>query len=160
MMKKLLLVIGLVAIVVAGTAGSGSSRFAVANPTQVSAAASGVFPSGATFAGLPLSGSTLGVGVVIQSTGKAVGEFETVLAATSLLGQPQSITLEAEATAGVANPDGSVTFSGNGTLDMGNGSAPTTVPFTVAATTSGLQLTIGATALPTQTLGAGSIFIG
>jgi hypothetical protein len=53
-----------------------------------------------------------------------------------------------------------VTFSGTGTLDLGDGSLPTSVPFTAVVTTGGLQLTIGASVLPNQTLSAGSIFIG
>jgi hypothetical protein len=42
---------------------------------------------------------------------------------------------------------------------MGDGSPPTDVPFSAIATADGLQLTIGATELPTQTIGAGAIDI-
>ena len=65
----------------------------------------------------------------------------------------------AKADAGATNPDGSVSFSGSGALDMGDGALPVTVPFSATVTPSGLQLTIGTTALPTQLLSAGSIFI-
>jgi hypothetical protein len=42
---------------------------------------------------------------------------------------------------------------------MGDGSLPASVPFSVVVTSDGLQLTVGASVLPTQTLSAGSIFI-
>ena len=89
-----------------------------------------------------------------------LGDFEIVLAGTSAVGQPQDITLVGKVTAGTANPDGSVSFSGTAALDMGDGSLPVSVPFAAVVTTGGLQLTIGTTVLPTQTLGAGDIFIG
>ena len=137
------------------------TRVIGAAPTQVTAAGNGVFPPGATLNGIPLQGSTFGFGVVINPDGTADGDFTTVLAGTTLLDQPQTITLEAKVNAGAANGDGSVTFSGSGTLDMGDGTLPTpNVPFTAAVTTSGLQLTIGTSVLPTQTVGADDIYIG
>ena len=142
------------------TAASPSLQAASAAETQVSAAALGVFPSGTSFNGVQLQGSSFGIGVVVYPNGSALGDFEIVLTGTSVLRQPQSITLEAEVDAGSANADGSVTLSGNGTLDLGDGSLPTTVPFSAVATASGLQLTIGTTPLPTQTLSDGSIYIG
>jgi hypothetical protein len=141
-------------------ASSVPSPAASASETQVTAAAAGVFPPGATFNGLPLDGSTFGLGIVVYAGGAATGDFAIVLGATSLLGQPQSITLDGKVSAGTVNADGSVTFSGTGTLDLGDGSLPTSVPFTAVVTTGGLQLTIGASVLPNQTLSAGSIFIG
>jgi hypothetical protein len=156
-MKKLLLVLGLVsALLVFGT---GSSVSAVGD-TQLAGAASGTFPSGAAFAGIPLSGSTLGLGVIVDSAGGAVGDFAIVLEGTSLLGEPQSITLEGKPTAGLADASGSTSFSGVGTLDMGDGSVPVSVPFSATVTGGALELTIGTTALPTQTLSAGSIYVG
>ena len=137
------------------------SRALAGTETQVTAAASGTFPPGATFNGVPLQGSTFGFGVVVRADGSAVGIFEIVLAGTSLLGQAQDITLVGNVSSGLSNLDGSVTFSGTGRLDLGDGSLPTDgVPFAVTATTNGLQVTIGATILPTQTLADGSIFIG
>jgi hypothetical protein len=151
----------LAAVVVALVLTSGPStlRTVAAAETDVSAAAEGVFPSGSTFAGVSLQGSTFAIGVVISATGTAVGEFQTVLLGTSLLGGPRSIALDGAVTSGGLNLDGSATFTGTGRLDLGDGSLPTNVPFTATVTTGGLQLTVGATALPTQTLGAGSIAI-
>jgi hypothetical protein len=156
-MKRLLLV-GVVALVSAAVALS-SLRTVAAGDTQVTAAAAGVLPDGASLGGVPLQGSTFGLGVLIHSDGSAEGDFETVLAGTSLLGAPQYITLEGAVSAGASNVGGSVTFSGTARLDLGDGSVPTSVPFSVTATTSGLQLSIGTSVLPTQTLSAGSIFI-
>jgi hypothetical protein len=158
-MKRIALVFTFAALVPFAAALS-PSGVAGATETQVAAAAAGVFPDGTTFNGIPLQGSTFGIGVIVYTGGTATGDFEIALAGTSLLGQPQDITLVGKVSAGAANLDGSVTFSGTGTLDMGDGSLPLDVPFSVTTTTTGLQLTIGTTILPTQTLGAGSIFIG
>ena len=150
-----------VAVVVAVLAVSvaPSLRTVAAADTQVSAAAEGVFPTGATFGGVSLQGSTIGIGVVISSSGSAVGEFQTTLIGTTLLGGSRTITLDGGVTSGALNTDGSATFSGIGQLDLGDGSLPTSVPFTAVVTTAGLVLTIGTTALPAQSLGAGSIDI-
>jgi hypothetical protein len=63
-------------------------------------------------------------------------------------------------TTGATNVDGSVTLSGSGTLDMGDGSLPLNVPLVLVVTTTGLQLTIDTTTLPTLPVSEGSIFIG
>lgn len=154
---RILLVL-LVGVVVAIGAAGGSS--ATGAETEVTAGAAGVFPDGATFNGIPLSGSIFGLGVLIHDDGSAEGDLSIVLAGTSLLGQPQEITLEGKATSGALAVGGGATFSGTGTLDLGDGSLPVTVPFAVTVTTGGLGLTIGATELPTQSVSAGSIFIG
>jgi hypothetical protein len=145
------------AVVAVGATGASS---ATVGETEVTAGAAGVFPDGTTFAGIPLSGSTFGLGVLIHDNGSAEGDFFTVLAGTSLLGNPQAITLEGKATSGTLPVGGGATFSGTATLDMGDGSLPVPVPFAVAVALTGLQLTIGTTALPTQSVSAGSIFIG
>jgi hypothetical protein len=156
-MRKMAIVAALVAILALAPA---RLALGAATETQISAAAAGYFPPGASFSGIPLQGSTFGIGVVVYPDGTATGDLEIVLAGTSQLGQPQYLTLVAKAETGVANPDGSVSFSGTGMLDMGDGALPVTVPFSATITPTGLQLTIGTTVLPTQLLSAGSIFIG
>jgi hypothetical protein len=156
-MRRILVALAIFTIV--GLAPDGGLRVVAGTETQVSAAAEGVFPSGAGFSGISLEGSTFAIGIVVRSDGSAVGGFQTVLFGTSLLGDSQSIALEGSVERGSADAAGSVSFSGTATLDLGDGSPPTDVPFSAIATTSGLKLTIGATELPTQTLGAGSIFI-
>jgi hypothetical protein len=108
--------------------------------------------------GVSLSGLTLGQGLFIGSDGAATGQFQAVLLGTSLLGTPQNVTLEGEVSNGSVAVGGSATFSGTATVDMGDGTVPLVgVPFTVTASTGGLGLILGATALPTATLTAGSI---
>lgn len=126
----------------------------------VTGAAEGIFPAGAIFNGVPLSGLTLGQGVFLARDGSATGQFQTVLLGTSLLGAPQEVTVEGEVRAGFVGGDGSATFSGTATVDMGDGTLPLPgVPFTVTASAGSVALTLGATALPTATVTAGSITI-
>ena len=159
-MRKVLLALTVVAAAAMSEAAPPTSLQTIAAAeTQVSAAAEGIFPSGTSFSGVALQGSTFGIGVVIQPGGSASGQFQTILVGTTLLGQPRSIALQGNVSAGSFNVDGSATFSGTGTLDLGDGSAPTSVPFSATATPGGLLLTIGVTALPLQSLGAGSISI-
>ena len=154
--KRLSLVLGLTLLVAAIPAAIQATSH---DEIEVSAAAAGVFPAGTTFQGIPVSGSTLAFGVLINTSGSAEGDFLIVLAATSLLGSAQEITLEGKVAGGLLNGAGNVTFSGSGALDMGEGAVPTTVPFVVTTTTEGLQITIAGKALPTQTLTNGSIYI-
>jgi FlaG/FlaF family flagellin (archaellin) len=158
-MKKIAISLALAAILAVAHTGSFAVQAAAAE-TQVTAAAAGVFPPDTTFSGIPLEGSTFGVGVVVYADGTATGDFAILLTGTSVLAEPQNISLEGKVSAGSVKVDGSVSLSGTGTLDMGDGSLPASVPFSVVVTTGGLQLTIGASVLPTQTLSAGSIFIG
>ena len=51
---------------------------------------------------------------------------------------------------GTLNPDGSMTFNGTCTLDMGDGTPPTGgVALAANLSATGLTLTVGSTALPT-----------
>jgi hypothetical protein len=132
---------------------------AVQSEASVAGVGEGVFPDGASFNGVPLTGSTFGIGVLISGDGSAVGEFQTVLAGSTLVG-PQDISVVGSVTAGSLNADGSATFSGTATVDMGDGLPPADgIPFSVTASTSGLQLVLATTTLPAQTLDAGTITI-
>jgi hypothetical protein len=133
-------------------------RVGAAGDTGVAAAGAGLFSSSATLYGVSLRGSTLGGGVIIGADGTAVGEFQTVLSGTTLTGQPQDIAVEGVVTSGALNSNGSVTFGGTSTVDTGAG-VLAGVPFSVTMTTSGLQLVIGTTTLPTQSLSEGGIYI-
>ena len=156
-MKRIAIVFALSALLVTGVSPTTASA---AGETQVTAAARGLFPANSSFNGIPLSGSTFGLGSVLDGIGGAVGDFEIVLAGTTPLGQPQDITLIGKVSGGTVNDVGNVTITGTGTLDMGDGSLPLSVPFAAVVTLDGLQLTIGTTALPTQALSEGSVFIG
>ena len=126
----------------------------------VSGAAEATFPDGATFNGIPLRGLTLGQGLFIGQDGSATGQFEAVLLGTSLLGAAQNITVEGEVGGGSVGADGSATFSGTATVDMGDGTLPLPgVPFAVTVSAGSLGLILNAVALPTATVTAGSITI-
>ena len=126
----------------------------------VSGAAEATLPDGARFNGIPLRGLTLGQGLFIAPDGSATGQFQAVLLGTSLLGAAQNITVEGEVGGGSVGADGSATFSGTATVDMGDGTLPLPgVPFTVTASAGSLGLILNAVALPTATVTAGSITI-
>lgn len=128
--------------------------------TGVTGAGAGSFPDGAAFNGIPLRGLELGQGIFIAADGTASGEFHVVLLGTSFLGQPQDIVVEGKVSNGSSGPNGSVTFSGVATVDVGDGTLPLVdVPFTVTATSEGLLLGLGTSTLPPATLTAGSITI-
>jgi hypothetical protein len=135
-----------------------SLRVGAVGDTGVSAAGAGLFSSSAELYGIRLRGSTLGGGAIIETNGTAVGDFQTVLSGTTITGQPQNIVVEGVVASGTLNPNGSVTFGGTSTVDTGAG-VLSGIPFSVTMTTSGLQLVIGTTTLPTQSLTEGGITI-
>ena len=126
----------------------------------VTGAAEAIFPDGATFNGVPLKGLHLGQGMFIAQDGSATGQFHAVLLGTSLLGAPQDVLVEGEVRAGSVAPDGSATFSGTASVDMGDGTLPLPgVPFTVTVAAGSLALILNTVALPTATVTAGSITV-
>jgi hypothetical protein len=158
-MKRFAIVLLAALLVVAPASAQPAS--ATQGETDVTGAGDGVFPSGAALAGVSLSGSQFGIGVIVYADGFALGEFQSLLLGTSLLGTPQNISVDGKVSTGVVNAGGSVTFAGTCTLDMGDGTLPSFgVPFSVTLTSGGaMTLAIGATTLPTQTLSAGSVTI-
>jgi len=131
-----------------------------AQDAGVTGAAEAAFPDGATFNGISLKGLTLGQGMFIAPDGSATGPFQAVLLGTSLLGTPQNVTVEGEVRGGSVGADGSATFSGTATVDMGDGTLPLPgVPFIVTVSAGSLGLILNAVALPTATVTAGSITI-
>ena len=131
-----------------------------AQDAGVTGAAEAAFPDGATFNGISLKGLTLGQGMFIAPDGSATGQFQAVLLGTSLLGTPQNVTVEGEVRGGSVAADGSATFSGTATVDMGDGTLPLPgVPFIVTVSAGSLALILNAVAFPTATVTAGSITI-
>jgi hypothetical protein len=126
----------------------------------VTGAGTGAFPIGATFSGVVLSSLQFGMGTFVPGDSSAAGQLQLALLGTSLLGQPQNIEVDGEAAYGTLNVDGSRTFSGTATVDMGDGSpALTNVPFTVTATATSLLLAIENVNLPAVPLSGGTITI-
>jgi hypothetical protein len=134
------------------------STFGLGTP-GVTGAGQANFPAGTLFSGVPISGLNFGIGVLIYTDGTATGQFQTTLVGTSIVsGLEQDIEVEGDATAGVLNADGSRTFSGSVTVDMGDGTPPVAnVPFTITATATSLLLSLGSTNFPSTTLTDGSI---
>jgi hypothetical protein len=131
--------------------------FGLATP-GVTGAGEGTFPAGTTFSGVPISALNFAIGVLIYTDGTAFGQFQTTLVGTSVLGLEQDIEVEGDATAGVLNADGSRTFSGAVTVDLGDGTPRLmNVPFSVTATATSILLSLGGTNLPSVTLTGGSI---
>src|SRR5205814_4951546 len=152
--------LGLTLTAILGLAGLMAPAPAAAQDTGVTGAAEAAFPNGATFNGISLKGLTLGQGMFIAPGGSATGQFQAVLLGTSLLGAAQNITVEGEVGGGSVGADGSATFSGTATVDMGDGTLPLPgVPFTVTASAGSLGLILNAVALPTATVTAGSITV-
>ena len=123
---------------------------AIGGGNVVTAAGAGEFPTGASFQGIEIAGGTYGIGVQTTTTGTANGDLELQLNGSSLIGLSQWITITGWITSGAQNADGSMTFNGTGTLDLGDGTAPTgglALVATLSAT--GLTVTIGGNAIPT-----------
>src|SRR3989454_4232569 len=152
--------LGLVLAAMLGPASLMAPAPAAAQDAGVTGAAEAAFPNGATFNGISLKGLTLGQGMFIAEDGSATGQFQAVLLGTSLLGTPQNVTVEGEVGGGSVGADGSATFSGTATVDMGDGTLPLPgVPFAVTVSAGSLGLILNAVALPTATLSAGSITV-
>jgi hypothetical protein len=123
----------------------------------VTGAGKASLPAGVLLGGVSLSGMQFAMGVYIPGDGTAAGSLQITLPGTSALGQAQTIEVTGTATTGTINLDGTRTFSGTATEDLGDGTAPLTVPFTVIAGGTGLTLTVGTTTLPGATLTSGII---
>src|SRR2546429_7125724 len=150
--------LGFASMAILGLASLLAPAQAAAQDAGVTGAAEAAFPNGAAFNGVPLKGLTLGQGLFIAQDGSATGQFQAVLLGTSLLGTPQNVTVEGEVGGGSVAADGSATFSGTATVDMGDGTLPLPgVPFTVTISAGSLGVTLNAGTLPTAALNAGSI---
>jgi hypothetical protein len=111
------------------------------------AAAAGIFPTTPTFNGVDLAGGIFGVGIRTAG-GTTYGDLHAEFTGISAIGLYQIISVDAWITGG-SIAAGTLTFSGTGTLDMGDGPPPVggqSVSGTLSAT--GLTLTVGASSLP------------
>ena len=119
---------------------------------MVAGAGTGLFPAGAVFAGISLGGLDFGQGVLTAPDGTATGTFHAVLQGGSL------VTVEGTVTTGAVA--GTAIFGGTATVNLGDGTLPLTgLPFQVAVSPDGLQLTLDGALLPTVALSAGAIAI-
>jgi len=122
---------------------------AVSTSSLVTGAGAGVFPAGATFNGIELAGGTYGLGIQTATSGNAIGDLEVQLNGSSVIGLSQWITITGWITTSSLNADGTITFNGTCTLDMGDGTAPVGgLAFVATVGAAGVQLTVGTTVLP------------
>ena len=142
-MKKLLFAIVCAALVFVPAAVKGQS-----SGRSVAGAASGSLPAATMLGGIAVSSVDVGTGVLIEADGSASGWFHAVLRG-SVSGQSRHLTIEAEVTQGTAAENGSVTFTGAGTIDLGDGTPPVPLGYlSVATNGGGLVLSIDMATLP------------
>jgi hypothetical protein len=110
--------------------------------------------------------SQFGMGVLLHSDGSAQGHFQCLMAGLAAIPGLHLMSVGGRVTSGALNPDGSVTFSGVGTVNLGDSGKLTDEPFTVTVTAGGvgvgtLQLSCGPCggALPIETIFSGRIDI-
>lgn len=158
-----IIVASLLALVVVVGSATGLQRqeaAAIGAPNVVTAAGAGIFPAGASFNTVELAGGTFGIGVQTDGAGIAKGDVEVQLNGTSLIGLSQWITITGWITSGTQNADGSMTFNGTCTLDMGDGTVPASgLALVTNLSLTGITLTVGSTVLPTLPRSDGWIFI-
>jgi len=125
--------------------------------TAVTGAGAANFASGAALNGVSLNSMRFGIGVDIAVDGTATGSFQSTLSGAS-----RKIVIEGNVTRGSATALTPPVFSGTCTVDLGDGTTTTGVPFAVTLTKNAsgvwtLALTVGSTSLPNAAVSAGSI---
>jgi len=143
----------------------GTPHASATDETLATGGAGGIYPPGATFDGVAISGLQLGFGVEISPDSSALGQFAAVLIGVSPLGLEQDITIEGQITNASRNAADMAVLSGTASVDMGDGLPPTPgIPFTATVTTDAngqgtVVLAISLTTLPAATVNAGSMTI-
>lgn len=84
-----------------------------------------------------IDGSQFGFGVTIDSASSARGHFTCVMAGRSDILGLSVMAVQGKVTSGLRNGDGSVTFNGVGSVNLGQGQKFTGVPFAVTVTSGG-----------------------
>ena len=132
---------------------------ATSGASTVTGAVEGPFGAGAAIGPVMLDALEAGTGVLVEPDGSAVGVFHAVLRGHSL-GQPQDITIDGSVNQGSVAGDGSTTFSGTATVDLGGGIPPLTgVWFSVTAADGSMTLVVDSTVLPVVELTAGVLVV-
>src|SRR5262245_63421913 len=94
-----------------------------------------------------IDGSQFGIGVTMRADGSAQGHFLCLMAGRSDILGLSLMAVQGPVSTGSDNGNGSVTFSGVGSVNLGNGTIFNGIPFTVTVTAGGagvgtLQLTV------------------
>jgi len=153
-------------VLMLAVAGSAFGQTAPPPDTATTAAASGTFPAGVTFNGVPISGLQIMAGAIVPGDGSpADGRLTVVLLGPNLgLGQ-QEITVQVTVTGGSRPASNVSTITGTATVDMGTGAAPLVgVPVVATITTDAnnqgtVGLVIGGTTLPTSPIADGTMTV-
>jgi hypothetical protein len=129
------------------------------NTATVTGAGTGKFGNGPAVLGVRLQTVEFGQGVVIRPDGTATGDFEGRLLGLSVLGVPQTLTVEGKVISGAVLARGSVTFTGTASVALNGTPLLSGVTVRITTTSQGLQVNLGATALPSVRLTAGGLTI-
>lgn len=94
-----------------------------------------------------IDGSQFGLVVAIMGSGAARGSFLCLMAGRSQILGLHLMSVQGQVTGGTLNPDGSASFSGTGSVNLGGGTIFQGVPFRVTAWPGGpgvgkMQLTV------------------
>jgi hypothetical protein len=154
-MKRLMMLLGALAFVTALT----PLPLAAQSNAGVTGVGAASLPSGAMLYDVSLSTVQFGLGARLPGGGAATGTLDAQMVGTSVYGQRQTVALDGQVSRGTTNADGSVTFSGQGFVDLPSGQTLADVPFSVTAGAGRLALTVGGTTLPAATVTEGSITI-
>jgi hypothetical protein len=116
------------------------------SPARVTGGGTGTFGADLDGDGR-IDGSQFGIAVILAGGGAAQGHFTCLMAGRSQILGLHLMAVQGRVTQGVANANGSVTFRGVATVNLGNGQQFRGVPFVVTVTAGGpgvgtLQLTV------------------
>jgi hypothetical protein len=136
------------------------SVFAQSTVPGVTGSGTATFNSATAYNGVALSALDFGTGLEVPGDTSASGNFHITLQGTD-----RSIEVDCRVSAGSIAANNTATFSGTCTVDMGDGSAPSTgVTFTVVAVPDGgnkgtLTLTLGPSKLAAAAIQDGILTI-
>jgi hypothetical protein len=149
-------------VITAAILAAGAGLAQAGEEMLVTAGASGIFPPGATFAGVSIRGLEFAFGLELED-GVGLGELSVVLLGVGDGGVQTRIVIEGKATAGTGTAGQTATFSGTCSVSLVEGADPTPgVPFTATVTLDAndqgtLGLVLGETTLPDATVNGGSM---
>lgn len=131
---------------IVGVAFAGIGAAAAAPPALVSGGGTGTFEADLD-GDTDIDGSAFGFAVVLLADSAARGHFQCLMAGRSDILGLHLMQVTGLVSAGQANPDGSATFSGAATVNLGDGTIMAGVPFVVTVTPGGagagtLQLSV------------------
>jgi hypothetical protein len=138
----------------------GPNAFGQPASPGVTGSGNATFTAATSFAGIALVTLDFGAGIEIPGDTSATGHFHT-----TLQGSTVAIEVDCRVSAGSISPSGASTFSGACSVDLGNGSAPSTgVAFAALAVPDGngrgtLTLTLGSSKLPAAAIQDGILTI-